>query len=238
MEVCFLASGEQLTVLDADEFRGQSAKTVKQSLAAHVGVTRFRQKLFWEDGCEIQDDEVFTSVPAKIQLVVLEFWPPDAEQDRKILSAAKEGDSVALEKFLKGPRDPNVTDEEGFTPLQYSAGRGHVGPTRLLLEAGAEIEGQRPSMSGMVPLHFAAYRGHLDVVRVLVEAGAVLDQLATGLGLTPMYFAARQGHLDIVRFLVESGADHRVPRRNGKTASDVASQQGHDEIVRFLAELG
>ena len=65
MEVCFLASGEQLTVLDADEFRGQSAKTVKQSLAAHVGVTRFRQKLFWEHGCEIEDDEVFTSVPVK-----------------------------------------------------------------------------------------------------------------------------------------------------------------------------
>ena len=61
MEVAFLASGEQLTVLDADEVQGQSAKTVKRSLAAQVGVTRFRQKLFWEDGCEIEDDEVFTS---------------------------------------------------------------------------------------------------------------------------------------------------------------------------------
>ena len=84
MEVAFLASGELLTVLDVDEVQGQSAKTVKQSLAAQVGVTRFRQKLFWEGGSEIQDDEVFTSVPVKIQLVVLEFWPPDAERDKNL----------------------------------------------------------------------------------------------------------------------------------------------------------
>ena len=107
-EVCFLASGEQLTVLDADEFRGQSAKTVKQSLAAHVGVTRFRQKLFWKGGCEIEENEVFTSVPVKIQLVVVEFLPPAAEQDKKMMVAAEEDDSVALEKFLKSRRDPRV----------------------------------------------------------------------------------------------------------------------------------
>jgi hypothetical protein len=42
MEVCFLASGERVAVLDAAEFEGKSAKAVKQSLAAKIGVTRFR----------------------------------------------------------------------------------------------------------------------------------------------------------------------------------------------------
>ena len=238
MEVAFLASGEQLTVLDADEVQGQSAKTVKRSLAAQVGVTRFRQKLFWEDGCEIEDDEVFTSVPVKIQLLVLEFWPPDAERDKKMTSAAKEGDSVALEKLLKSPRDPNVVNKYGFTPLHDAASSGHVGPAQLLLEAGAELEAQNTGtpIFGLVPLHVAASRGHLDVVRAVVEAGADKDP-TTSFGATPLHLAAAHGHLDIVRFLVESGADYRLTTRNGSTACASASQLGHQEIAEFLAEL-
>ena len=38
-----------------------------------------------EDGSrEIKDDEVLASLPLKVQLVVLEFWPPD---DDKMISA-------------------------------------------------------------------------------------------------------------------------------------------------------
>ena len=239
MEVCFLASGELLTVLDADKFQGQSAKTVKQSLAAQVGVTRFRQKLFSEDGCEIQDDEVFTSLPAKIQLVVLEFWPPDAEQDKKMISSVRVGDELALELLLKCPRDPNVIDHRGFTALHHAAMSGRLEPARLLLEAGAELEARNTSMDatpvqGMVPLHFAALRGHLDVVRVLVEAGAEKDQTAVGGGLTPIEFATSQGHLDIVRFLVEAGAKIEPVTKHGLAPLHIATQKEHLDIVTLL----
>ena len=62
MEVRFLASGEVLTTLDQNDFDGKTAREVKRTLAAHVGVSRFRQRLFAEDGYrKIQDDEVFGS---------------------------------------------------------------------------------------------------------------------------------------------------------------------------------
>ena len=239
MEVCFLASGEQLTVLHADKVQGQSAKTVKQSLAAQIGVTRFRQKLFWEDGCDIEDDEVFTSLPVKIQLVVSEFWPPDAEQDKKMISSARVGDELALELLLKCPRDPNVIDQRGFTPLHHSAMSGRLESVRLLLEAGAELEAGNTSIDatavhGMVALHFAALRGHLDVVRVLVEAGAEKDQPAAGGGLTPIELAASQGHLDIVRFLVEAGAKIEPVTKHGLAPLHIATQKEHLDIVTFL----
>ena len=70
MEVCFLTSGQTLTVLD-DELQGQRAKAVKKALAAKVGLSRFKQRFFAE--------EVLDPAPAKIQLVVLEFYPPDDE---------------------------------------------------------------------------------------------------------------------------------------------------------------
>jgi hypothetical protein len=75
MEVCFLASGEKVAVLQAAEFEGKTAEAVKQALAPKIGVTRFRQRLFVEgDAVEIHDDDVITSVPPKVQLVVLIFF--------------------------------------------------------------------------------------------------------------------------------------------------------------------
>ena len=96
MEVCFLTSGETLTVLD-DELQGKTAKAVKKALAAKVGISRFKQHFFVDGGShEIQDDEVLDPVPVKIQLVVLEFWPPDDEETKKIILASRDNDVVAL----------------------------------------------------------------------------------------------------------------------------------------------
>ena len=79
-------SGEALAVVD--DYEGKTAKEVKRSLAAQVGVSRFRQRLWTEDWShEIQDDEVFTSDLVKVQLVVLDFLPPEAEEDRRMIAA-------------------------------------------------------------------------------------------------------------------------------------------------------
>ena len=114
MEVRFLASGEVLTALDQDVFDGKTAREVKQTLAAHVGVSRFRQRLYVEDGFrEIQDDEVFGSAPVKVQLVILEFLPPDAEEDERMISACMRNDPASLEVILQGPRNPNLSGRHG-----------------------------------------------------------------------------------------------------------------------------
>ena len=137
MEVCFFTLGETLTVLDV-ELQGQTVKAAKKALAATVGISRFKQRFFVEGGSEIQDDEVLDSVPLKIQLVVLEFWPPDDEETQKMILASRDNDLVALEKLLQQPRNPNEADKDGKTPLFHAAVRGHVRPIELLLEAGAE----------------------------------------------------------------------------------------------------
>jgi len=112
MEVCFL-SGATLATLAPDEFEGKIAKAVKQALAVQIGVTRFKQRLFDEDGSEIPDDEVFTSAPMKLHMVVLDFYPADAQQNQQAISASKYNDLIALEKFLNSPSNPmsqmNVT---------------------------------------------------------------------------------------------------------------------------------
>ena len=134
MEVRFL-SGETLTQLGADEFQG-TAKALKQSLAAQIGASRFRQKLFL-DGSEILDDEVFGSEPVKLLLVV-DFCPADAEEQKMLLAIA-DNDLVALE-FLRRPYNPNMILNDDVAPLQSAAARGHLEAMQLLIEAGAELE--------------------------------------------------------------------------------------------------
>ena len=138
--MCFQTSGERFTVLE-DDLQGQTAKAVKKALAAKVGISRFKQRCLVEDGSrEIQDDEVLGPAPLKIQLVVLEFWPPDDEETDKMISASRDNDLVALEELLRRPRNPNVANKYGETPMFRAAEQGHVQLMEVLLEAGAKTD--------------------------------------------------------------------------------------------------
>ena len=236
MEVRFLASGEKLAGLAADEFEGKTARAVKEALAKQVGVTRFRQRFFSEDGSEIVDDEVFASAPMNVNLVILQFHPPDAEQNQQIISASTKNDFLALEKLLKNPLNPNVTDDRGRTPLHHASKLGHVESVRLLLDAGADKNAETGTQK-ITPLLLAAWRGHLDVVRHLVEVGAHKNQTIED-GATPLFMAAGWGHLDVVRHLLQLGADKDPATNDGATPLIVAAEQGHVDVVRYLVEVG
>eukprot|EP00438_Fugacium_kawagutii_P014642 Skav233210 [mRNA] locus=scaffold2657:4014:5081:- [translate_table: standard] len=170
MEVCFLTSGETLAVLDTEE---RSAKTLKQRLAARLGVSRFRQRLFLEgDSREISDDEVLASIPAKVQLVVLDFWPPDAEQYEAMFKALSENDLETLNKLLQSPINPNIEDEDGRTLLNRVNAdlTRSIESVKLLLEAGAVVE-QTWNNCAFLLIH-AASLGDVELAQLLLEAAA------------------------------------------------------------------
>ena len=212
--------------------KAKTAKAVKKALAAKVGISRFKQRFFVEDGSEIQDDEVLDPAPLKIQLVVLEFWPTDDEETEQMILASRDNDVVALEQLLHRPQNPNEASNDGKTPLFHAAARGRVQPMELLMEAGAKTD-QPEFARGQTPLWVAACNGHLDTVRLLVENGAAKDQAANS-GATPLLVAAHNGHLDIVQFLVEVGAAKDQSDNTGATPLSVALENGHLDIVRFL----
>jgi hypothetical protein len=63
-------------------------------LAVQIGVTRFRQRLFSDYGSEIPDDEVFSSAPVKLQMVVLGVHPADAQRNQQVISASMDSDLI------------------------------------------------------------------------------------------------------------------------------------------------
>eukprot|EP00435_Cladocopium_sp_Y103_P004191 s723_g1.t1 len=244
---------EVLTVLDSTEVEGKTALAVKQALVPKVGVSRFRQKLL--DGAnEIPDDQVFTSTPERVQLVKLEFCPPDAEEDKQMLSAARNNNLVALEDLLRRPRDPNVTGEDCCTPLHHAVQSGHGEPVRLLLEAGAEVDRHGDGDFEVTPLWWAAYCRNTEAALLLLEAGANPDMPAIEDGETPLYVASQQCHFDMVELLVDCGVNIDKPETEGGRTplfqavfrdslcaadprADILREQ-YLHIVRLLVESG
>ena len=198
MEVVFRATGNPLAVLDPNEIELTSGKAVKQALTTASGVCRFRQRLFLEDGTEIQDDEIIETAPAKVQLVKMAICPPDAAQSQQMFASCRNRDSVALEKLLRCTLQPNVTDEQGQTLVHEAARQGDFQSIQLLLEAGASTD--QCDNDGWTPLHVAAENGHVDAVRYLVESGSLKDQGDNG-GATPIQAATQNGHVEVVRYL-------------------------------------
>ena len=158
---------------------------------------------------------------------MLSVWDV-SEQD--LVSAAKEGRVSEVEKILRRPQSPNVTDEYGETPLGHAVCAGHLEVVRVLLKAWAHTD--RPGR--MSPcLHAASELGHLDIVRLLLEKKS--DKNAQDrVGSTALTRAATAGQLEIVRLLVSARADiDKFDRLNG-TALKYAASKGHAQIVRFL----
>jgi hypothetical protein len=97
--------------------------------------------------------------------------------------------------------------------LHTTASHGHVAATRLLLEAGADVNSIR-AFNGGTPLHHAAFLGHLDVARTLVEAGAELGA-KDNRGNTPVQVASDAEVIE----LLSHGAPSRRKARGRKKAA-------------------
>ena len=235
IEVVSAVAGESIAVFERQEFADASVKALKQRLAQQIGVPRFRLRLL-QDNCPLDDDQ--TLAMQVVQLVRMEFLPPEMEQDCKIMVACRHNNDTLLEQHLNQPRSPNFEDANEQTPLFVAASNGSLECVLLLLEAGAEKDKGRVD-TGETPLHIAAEKQHLEVVRLLVELGANRDQGDTITGETPLYIAAEKGHLEVVRLLVELGANKdQGTTSRGETPLHIAAEKGQLEVVRLLVESG
>ena len=89
--------------------------------------------------------------------------------------AVKKGDIKGVETLLSEGANVNEKDEDGDTPLHFSALNGHADVSKVLLENGANVNAV--SESKWTPLHRAAFYGHIDVMKLLMMNGANVNAL-------------------------------------------------------------
>ena len=141
-------------------------------------------------------------------------------------------------RYLVGLRevDVNHSNTEGFTPLHLAVSQKYSAVSKLLIDAGADIEAQTSRRS--TPLHWACEGGELDIVEMLVEAGADVSVVDDD-GYTCLILAVDVGHTETVRTLLcMTEVDVNQSNAEGNTPLHFAVSQKDFAVSKVLIDAG
>jgi hypothetical protein len=85
----------------------------------------------------------------------------------QLIDAVKTGEFAKVEEVLNSGADIHQQDEQGWTPLNWAAGRGDVDMVKLLLDRGADVF--RVGRDQRTPYKISLAARHTDVARLLKE---------------------------------------------------------------------
>ncbi|HEY6333213.1 MAG TPA: ankyrin repeat domain-containing protein [Blastocatellia bacterium] len=87
--------------------------------------------------------------------------------DLSLIEAVKAGDRAKAESLIQAGADANQVEEQGWTPLNFAAGKGDLGMVKMLVEKGAEIF--KVGRDQRTPYMIALAAGRVSVVKYLRE---------------------------------------------------------------------
>ena len=132
----------------------------------------------------------------------------------------------------KRPRDLDVSDAFGYTPLHIAVHTDDNKVLQMLIERTTNINGQ--DNKGCTPLHHAMCEGeHEHSARLLLDHGANVDAQNNN-GTTPLHLAVSRMSEEIVQLLIENTTNIDLRNNKGQTALHKASKHGDLDIIRLI----
>lgn len=88
--------------------------------------------------------------------------------DIQLINSVKAADHSTMRELIKAGVDINQQDEQGWTPLNWAAGKGDIEMVRMLVENGADI--LKVGRDMRTPYMIALAAARVDVVKFLRDA--------------------------------------------------------------------
>lgn len=139
----------------------------------------------------------------------------------------------AISKCVKLGGNLYVQDEEGNTPLIFSARYGQPKAAKELIKAGADLEKQ--DKYGNTPIICSAENGYKEVAKELIKAGADLNK-QNKYQDTALIKNAKNEYTEAAKELIKAGADLEKQDMWGRTALDCAKHKKDNELVYYIKE--
>ncbi len=141
--------------------------------------------------------------------------------DDSLAECAREGDTKAVELFMRAGFLPDTRDKHGV-PLLCLAARGkHRAVAEILVKRGAQVDLQSEDR-GYSPLMDAAQAGSADLVRLFLDIGARPDSTGKD-GQTALVVSVGRNDVEVARLLVSGGADPDLSDKLGLSARKYAA---------------
>ena len=146
--------------------------------------------------------------------------------DLQLIDAVKTGQPAKVEEALNAGADIHQQDEQGWTPLNWAAGKGNVEIVSLLLNRGADVF--RTGRDQRTPYKIALAAKHTDVARLLKKA----EQAVNGASRDSTYGNYARAYLlgELRKFSDWREEKEIIPAENGN------SHELSDDDVVFLQE--
>ncbi|KAI1497545.1 hypothetical protein F5X99DRAFT_362195 [Biscogniauxia marginata] len=158
-----------------------------------------------------------------------------AEPD--IMQLARLGDIPGMEKlFESSDYDATYADDEGITPLHWSAINNQYTMCKFLIEKGADIN-KKGGESVATPLQWAAQRSNYYTVNLLLQHGA--DPLITDAqGYNTLHISTFSGNALLIVLLLHQGIPVDVADAYGHTSLMWAAYKGFPQCVDLFLRWG
>jgi len=157
-----------------------------------------------------------------------------AEGKTLLTYAAELGNASMTDLLLKKGANCALLDSKKMSPLLIATTEGHEDTARVLINGGANVNEEHPTLHRSLLLH-AASLGRAEIVASLIRGGAHPTSTNSS-GATALHLAIMGMHLDTVRTLLALGADPKARDKRGLTPLMWAADLGFDQSISVLIE--
>jgi ankyrin repeat protein len=183
---------------------------------------------------------IVRNIEVELSLSTADIDTRDVHGRTPLSWACNRCDAHAAWQLLQFGADPNIADNEGYSPLLNAAWRGCLELCILLIESGADI--LHASKCGENALHYASKLSSSDtetfMQRILGAGGQKLINVQDDRGRAPLSWAAEFGTLTLARLLLVNDADVEIKDNKVWTPLLRSLRYNHNDITSLLLGHG